>query len=492
MIKKAATTVVLFTAALVEAFGGAYLSPMYDDAQPVPEFHRECWHLYCSPVSNVAIAAPRGHAKSTALTHTFGLAAAVFRVESHILIVSATEDLSMAHLGDMSKELHDNDELRADFGIDTFLVDAKSEIIVRCTDGYEFRIIARGSNQKLRGMKWNGRRPGLILCDDMEEDEQVENIDRRAKFRKWVMRALMPLGRRGCKIRWHGTILHRDAMLSRLMKDASWQSRLYKAHASFSDFTDILWPEMWSEERLREKQAEYVNQFDPGGYSQEYLNDPLDNSEAYIKEEWFVNATENQRDAQRQVCAAADFAISKADKANRTSLTVGGKSVAGDIMPMDQIVGRFDSFEIVEEMFNIQKQWHPDIFWVEKGQIWLAVGPMVRKAMMDRDVYINVVEVASIKDKATRGRPFQRRMRGGGVVWPFEAHWYPGMKDEILHFTGNADATLDDQFDSMSLLVAGFETLSEVEEEDFESDEDRDFRSADPRVTGGRSEITGY
>lgn len=484
--------VVTLTAALIEAFGGSYLSPMYDDAQPVPEFHRECWDLYCSNRQNVAVAAPRGHAKSTALTHTYGLAVACFRVEPHILIVSATEDLSMAHLGDISKELHDNDELREDFGIDTFLVDAKAEIIVRCTDGYEFRIIARGSGQKLRGMKWNGRRPGLVLCDDMEEDEQVENIDRRAKFRKWAMRALMPLGRRGCKIRWHGTILHKDAMLSRLMADASWTSRLYKAHNSFSDFTGILWPEMWSEERLRQKQAEYVNQGDPAGYSQEYLNDPLDNSDAYIQDEWFIPMSDEDYETPKIFAAAADFAISKRDKANRTSLTVGGKCVENRISIVDQHVGRWDSHEIVEEMFAIQEQWNPAVFWVEKGQIWLAIGPMVRKEMLIRDTFINIVEVTPIKDKATRGRPFQRRMRNGGVRWADKAHWYPGMKDEILHFTGLSDAVLDDQFDSTALLVKGFETLAEVDEDDFESDEDRDMHAADPRQLQGRNAVTGY
>jgi len=485
-------TPVTLSARLVEAFGAAYLSPMYDDAQPVPPFHRECWTLYCSEEPNVGIAAPRGHAKSTALTHTFGLAAACWRAESHILIVSATEDLSMSHLGDISKELHDNEELRSDFGIVEFIVDAKSEIVVRCEDGYEFRIIARGAGQKLRGMKWKGRRPGLILCDDMEEDEQVENVDRRTKFSRWVMRALMPLGRRGAKIRWHGTILHRDAFLSKIMKNDSWVSRLFKAHRSFDDFSDILWPHMWSEERLKLKQKEYIGAGDPAGYSQEYLNDPLDSAEAYIQSGWFQPMTEYDYDSPKIICAAADFAISKKDRANRTSLTVGGKCAKNHLCPLDQRVGRMDSSEIVDELFDIHRQWHPAVFWVETGQIWLALAPMIRKKMLDEDTFINFVEVQSIADKAARGRPFQRRMRGGGIFWPTDAHWYEGMKDEILHFTGNADATLDDQFDSMSLLVAGFETLSNVEDGDFESDEEHDMRANDPRAHAGRDQYTGY
>ena len=41
-------------------------------------------------------------------------------------------------------------------------------------------------------MKWRGKRPGLIIADDLEEDEQVENKARREKFLRWVNRALIP------------------------------------------------------------------------------------------------------------------------------------------------------------------------------------------------------------------------------------------------------------------------------------------------------------
>ena len=59
---------------LIELFAGGFLSDMYDDPAPTPPFHRECWALYCSDHPLVAVAAPRFHAKSTALTHAFILA----------------------------------------------------------------------------------------------------------------------------------------------------------------------------------------------------------------------------------------------------------------------------------------------------------------------------------------------------------------------------------------------------------------------------------
>lgn len=486
------------TAELIEAFAGTFLSGMYDDVQPTPDCHREWWEMYCLPHAYIAVAAPRGHAKSTALTHDFGLASALFRIESHILVVSATEELAQAHLGDMAKELRDNDELRREFRISHFVVDSKGEIIIKCKPdaddpkGYEFRMIARGSGQKLRGLKWNGRRPGLILMDDLEEDEQVENFDRRAKFRKWVMRALLPLGRRQCKIRYHGTILHEDALLARVMDDSTWVTKLYQAHASFDDFSDILWPEMWSEARLRAVRQSYIEQGDPAGYSQEYLNDPFDNSEAYLRKDDFLEMKPNDYETEKKYAVGCDFAVSRADKANRTSFTVGGRDVNNLIHVVDQRVGRWDTLEWINELFILQDIHHPEVFFVEDGVIWKAIAPTLYKEMQRRNIWLNCYAINPTRDKATRGRPFQARMRAHGMRFDKRAEWYVPYEYELRRFTGHSDALLDDQFDSTATLVKGFEQLADLEADDFLTEVEEELLYNDPRKQTGRSAITGY
>jgi hypothetical protein len=481
-----------FNAALIEMFGGMFLSPMYDNVAPVPPFHRASWELYCGPSLFAGVAAPRGHAKSTALTHTFILANVLFRVESHVMLVSSSEELGMGQLGDIAKELRDNDELRDEFGISKFLTDSKSEIVVECTDGHQFRILARGVEQRVRGIKWKGRRPGLIVGDDMEEDEQVENIARRKKLSRWVNRAMIPMGRKGCKVRIHGTILHQDSLLARIMKSSQWDTLFFKAHAGFDDFSQILWPEMFDEKLLRQKRQLYIDDNDAAGYSQEYLNDPHDNEDAYLKKDWFLAMSDDDFDSSKLIGAAADFAISKKDAANRTSITIGGVDTKNTLNVIDQRVGRMDSEEIIEEIFSVNEQWHPDFFWVEGGQIWLALWPVIRTAMQKKNRFINFIVRTPIKDKASRGRALQKRMRGGGAKFNKSAYWYLGYEEELLRFTGISEATLDDQFDSTALLALGFEELPEVEEEDFEDEDLAYLRREDPRKTQGRNQVTGY
>ncbi len=482
------------TADHIEAFAGVFLSPLYDDAKPTPDFHREGWKLYCSPAPQCAIAAPREHAKSTAFTHDYILAEALFRHHQYIVLVSSTEEMAIEHLGDISKELHDNEDLIREFGITGFDIDQKTDIVCICKDGYKFRIIARGAGQKMRGRKWLGKRPSLILCDDLEDDEQVENNETRTKFRKWFFRALKPALRDGGVIRIHGTVLHEDSLLNRLMRDKTWQKLFYKAHASFDEFTQILWPEKFPEERLRAVRQSFIEQGDTSGYSQEYLNDPFDNSEAYLRRDDFLPMSEEDYKSEKVICAAADFAISKSDRANRTSFTIGGKDLLNVLHFIDQRKGRWDSREIIEELFLLEARWHPQIIFVEDGQIWKSIWPMIQREMQLRDTWMNFQAILPIKDKATRGRSFQKRHRSGACRFDKQASLYPDYEAENLRFTGIGEARLDDQFDSSALLSKGFDLVNEIEPEDVESAEETEFKlhSHQSRQEEGRSQVTGY
>lgn len=486
------TAPVILTSSLIEAFAGVYLSPMYDEPVKTPDFHRECWDLYCTAGVYAAVAAPRGHAKSTALTHDFGLATALFRVEDYIVIASATEELAIQHLGDIAMELRDNEEIIRDFQIDSLVTDAKTDIIVRFKDGHECRFIAKGSGQKMRGIKWRGKRPGLILCDDLEEDEQVESKDRRKKFSRWFNRALVPCLRRGGKIRVHGTILHEESLLARLMKADNWATRRFKAHLSNDEFVDILWPEMFSEARLRAIRANYINDGDPDGYAQEYLNDPRDSTEPYLRREDFLPMSDEDRHAEKRIRVGCDFAVSKADQANRTSFTVGGTRANNVTCIIDQRVGRWDTAQWIDELFVLQERYNPEAFFVEDGVIWKSISPALYREMELRGEWLNCFPILPVKDKAVRGRNYQKRMRAGSVRFDKEADWYPGFENENLRFTGYSEALLDDQFDSAAILFKGLDSLPDLEDDDFEADEEVEMRRQDPRRAAGRSQVTGY
>lgn len=481
------------TAELIESTAGIYLSRKYDQLKPTPEFHRECWQRYCGDSLACATAAPRGHAKSTALTHDYIIASVAWRVDNYVIIIGASEEKAIEHLQDIADEFRENEDIIRDFKIKGFLQDTKADIIVECQDGYQFRILARGAEQKIRGTKWRGARPSLIVGDDLEDDEQVENKERRKKFRKWFFRAAKMALRRGGRIRVHGTILHKDSLLNHLIHNSTWNSKCYKAHKSFSDFSEILWPEQFPESALRAIRQEFIDEGDSAGYSQEMLNDPRDDEKAYLLVEWFLPMPAEARDAWHKIGVGCDFAVSKKDAANRTSFTIGGKTIDNFIDILDVRVDRWDTKEWIDEMFSIHSRWNPEYWFVEDGVIWKAVWPTIREEMRDRDVWLNFVELQSITDKASRGRPMQKRMKAGGMRFDKETSWYEEHQEELLDFSATAEADLDDQFDSDVELVRGFDEIV-IEDEDQQTDEEVAWERevALQRQNDGRSETTGY
>lgn len=516
---------VQLTAEIIEAFAGTFLSPRYDALAATPAFHRLAWEAYCATDALVDLAAPREHAKTTACSFVFILAEIMFRVSDYVILVGSTEENAAEILSNITEECRENDDLREEFEIAELERDSQTDLIIRFRDGHRARVLARGAEQKIRGKMWNGKRPNLLVCDDMEDDEQVENKERRTKFRRWFFRAARQAVSRRGRIRVHGTILHEDSLLARLQKNKAWRSLFFKAHRSYDDFSDRLWPAAWSEARLRSRRQEFIEDGDSGGYSQEFLNDPQDNADAYLRKVGFVGMTPEDHQRPKVVYAAADFAVSKEDLANRTSFTIGGKCPLNLIHVIDQRVARWASFEIVPrldlsmnswsyiedersggfrvgwiiEMIFIQRLWNPEYFFVEDGVIWKAVKHMVYNQLREEDCPINIVEVPSIKDKATRGRPFQKRHRSGMMRYDMAGEWYAGYETELLRFTGSSQATLDDQFDSTSLLVAGYELYKPeaAEEEDFEEEEELSMRAAAHNrrqrgIGSGRSAVTGY
>lgn len=498
------------TAEMIEAFAGVYLSSRYDSPQPTPDFHRECWGRYCSDHPAAATAAPRNHAKSTGLTHDYILANVCFRVEDYVILVGASEEMAIEHLGDIANELRENEDLRRDFKIKDFLTEQKTDIIIECTDGHQFRIIARGAEQKIRGRKWRGKRPGLIVCDDLEDDEQVENKDRRRKFRRWFFRACKQALRDGGRIRVHGTILHEDSLLNHLIKNKAWKSKKYKAHRAFNDFSAILWPEKFPEERLRGIRDEFVAEGDAGGYSQEYLNEPGDNDEQYIRKEDMLPMVFTVKDRagdpveidyrghfKKRACGV-DFAISTEDSANRTAFVVGGKCLDGTICVEDVRVDRWDTKAIIDMFFEIADRWADDLndftFHVEDGVIWKTMWPVLKAEMKERDIYLKFEPRLPVKDKAVRGRPYQKRSKAGQMRYDKDADWYAEYESEILLFRVDAEALQDDQFDGTSWLVIGLQEVEVEDEDQLTEDEVHEAMMSQKMRAGGdgRSTTTGY
>lgn len=498
----------------VAGFVGSVLASRFDGQASSPPFHRELWELCTGPDKYVAAAAPRGHAKSTAITFGYGLATLLFRERKFMLIVSDTESQASMFLGMFKQELQENTTLidlfgikRNDKGLVEFSKNSETDVIVECNDGHKFRIIAKGAEQKLRGLIWNGSRPDIIICDDMENDELVMNKDRRKKMNDWFEGALLPsLADRGI-VRMVGTILHSDSLLERLMPNTSdkltvreslkeytsrrgmWKSVKYRAHNT--DFTELLWPSKKDPEFFKMKYQEAVQRGMTDVYSREYLNYPIDEAISFFKRNDFLPTDSEDQKRKLNFYITADLAISEEEKADYSVFVVGGIDENKRIHIKNVIRERMDGREIVDTFIALQRLYDPVAVGVEDMQISKSIGPFLREEMVRQNCYISLYSLKhGGKDKVTRARSIQARMRAHGVKFDKGADWYPLFENELLQFPRGKN---DDQVDAFAYLGLMLDLLIEAptQEEEEEEEYQKELETSGLHEQG-RNLTTGY
>ena len=427
--------------------------------------------------------------------------------------MSDTYKQAVQFLGEIKRELEFNVALRELFGIKEFLTDREDDVIVQLEDGHQFRIIALGSEQKVRGILWNGKRPDLIVGDDLENDEIVMNPDRRDKFNKWLFNALLPaMSHRGV-VRLIGTILHMDSALERLMpKDRDlvntahtdlkaymirpkdgWMSVRYDSHSD--DFSKLLWPIKWSEKKFRELQAMFAAQGNPEGYYQEYRNRPIDPSHTFFKRDDFGEFSNQDYEKTWEYAPtylSLDGAWTTKEKRDWTVLLIGTMDEQGILHIRHAIRDRLDPKETIDHICGLQDRFKFTTLLVGKGAYEKGIAPFLQEAMYRKSRFLHVEAIPETVDKRQRAVSIRGRMRVGGVKFNKKAHWYSDLEQELLEFDRGKH---DDQVDAMALFGLYLDKLmdapthKQIEELEIE-EENNKMVKFDGEL--GRSLITGY
>ncbi|CDN42077.1 Uncharacterized protein BN871_AT_00790 [Paenibacillus sp. P22] len=225
-----------------------------------PAFHRDI-AVIMDDVSNVntndkvAVAAPRSHAKSTYLSKAFPLREILYRKRKYEIIISETPAVSSGNLDWIAMQLKHNEKLRRDFGPlmspkqQENPKDNSSEFIAwEPQDNGIPRLLtkveAASTGQALRGRNWNGVRPDLIVCDDLEDvKSNAATAELREKMRNWFAQTVVPLGdpkgKRTAFV-YMGTTVHHEALLVHVLhKRSDFRSRVYRAIIDWPERMDL-------------------------------------------------------------------------------------------------------------------------------------------------------------------------------------------------------------------------------------------------------------
>jgi len=257
----------------------------------------------------LVIAAPRGNAKTTYVSQLFVLWCVLTGRKRYPFLLSDSTDQACGVLEGVKAELEVNRRLAQDWP-DATGQGPTWQVGVIVTRGGA-KIEAGGSGRRLRGRRHGAHRPDLVICDDLENDENVRTPEQRDKLEAWVDKAVEPLGPPdgSMDLIYVGTILHYDAVLSRKLKNPLWRHKVFRAiirpsahpdlweaweaelrnngeaaadafyaqaKADMDEGAEVLWPAVQPLVRLMKIKI----RIGQAAFDSEYLNDPVNQADA--------------------------------------------------------------------------------------------------------------------------------------------------------------------------------------------------------------------
>lgn len=297
----------------------------------------------------------------------------------------------------------------------------------------------------------------LVIDDPVKNREDAESQNNRDANWDWYTSTaytrLAPGG--GVLViltRWHD-----DDLAGRLLKATAeggdeWEVVRYPALAEeeeeFRKYGEALHPQRYDEESLdRIRKA-----VGPRDWSALYQQNPVSDDGDYFTRDMIQYFEEVDIDLdEMRFYAAWDLAIGKKDRNDYSVGMVIGVDSFDRLYVVDVVRGRFDGFELVEQILDLYEVWKPSIIGIEKGHIEMALGPFLEKRVRERGLYEAYFKDLKTgrRDKEARARAIQGRMQQGMVFLPKNQVWTGPLVAELLRFP---NGTHDDQVDALAWL----------------------------------------
>lgn len=450
---------------------------------------------------HLAIAAPRGEAKSTLVSQLFTLYCLVTQKKRYALIVMDSIDQAYPMLEAIKVELEFNQRLRVDFPeiAGQGRVWQAATIITKANQ----KVQVAGSGKKLRGLRHGAYRPDLVVLDDIENDEQVRSPEQRDKLHDWLKKTVLPLGAAGDKLDvvYIGTILHYDSVLNRTLSSKAWKTAKFKALIRQPDDMS-LW-DKWEDFYLNEGEAvadafysQNKSAMDKGAvvswaarpiltlmkirardghatFDSEYQNDPLSSDDAM-----FANALTYWTELPGELVyfGALDPSLGKAGASRDPSaILVGGyHRETGKLYVIEAQVKKRLPDLIIEDVIRMQKQYQCQRWFVETVQFQEFLKDELVKRSAQRGIPVPATATKPNTDKMLRIESLQPHMANGLILLHSSQ---ATLISQLRHFP---KADHDDGPDALEMLwrnavssSAAIEwiSISELDDSDWDEDE---------------------
>ena len=370
----------------IEVFGDFFLK--HHIRKKTPAFHKEIYKLYQGEDKRVAVVAPRGFSKSTITDLVYLLWIIVNKKANFIILASDTYSQAVLFLDALKAELESNDQLKAWYGDMTSNNWSEGEIVAN-----GIMIKAVGAGMKVRGLKYREHRPDLIVIDDLENDELVQSKERREKLERWFNGALVPSLAEGGRVIIIGTILHYDALLTKISRKDTYKEFKKRIYRAIMDGESI-WKEHKNVEQIEDLKKEYIDKGQGYLFYQEYMNDPVSGDNQKFKQEKFKYYTEQEIEKkQLNTFLTIDRAYSTQKTADYTAFIVVSVDRENNWYVRQAERFKGNEYEVRVKIFDMIAYWKPSKTGMEQKAFKYTFKLVLEEEMRKRNIFFQVEEL---------------------------------------------------------------------------------------------------
>lgn len=255
---------------------------------PFSVLHDRIFKVLEGPGYRKALAAPRGVGKTTLIKARVAKAI-LFREVSFIIYLSNSEGAAEMQTEHIKRMLQGNETITKLFGDVKFSQrGVKDSFSKKAWVAFgDVFVLPRGAGQQVRGLNWMGKRPGLIVVDDLENTDNIRSEDQRKRLKQWFYSDLMKTESRygtPAEFDYIDTIKHEDALLQNLIDAEDWISDVISiCDEEFNTYD----PNYMTTEEIKQSYAEHKAAGESDLFYMEYMNIPISLKDATFKPEYF-------------------------------------------------------------------------------------------------------------------------------------------------------------------------------------------------------------
>jgi len=424
----------------------------------VPEFHENAWqYLIQVAVEYIALALPRGHAKTT-LAKLAAVWYFLFTPFRFILYVSNTFAVASEACKDIVKYMQGLN-FEAAFGPLDFNTEQHGKGFYKFTlmtfdetgaPRVKFCILKPlGAGQQVRGTNIDNTRPELAVVDDLEDNDNTATPLLQNKLKRWFFGDfLKALSSKFRKVIYLGNMLSNKSLLHHFCTNSDeWHSM--RLGCLLSDGKP-LWPEIWPLARIAKDYLEYQKLKLIGLWFAEMMNLPIADGNLLIQPEEIPYKPEMVPGEQEMAFITVDTAISQKAWGNDTALVVHAfKGQSWQIVEV--VAGQFSPDQVFHLLVELCRKWRTKCVGIEQTALQMALKFLFEVMMTVHKFNFEVYEIPhKNKSKTERLAVFCSAMREG--QWSLSEGDFI-VTQQLLQYDPTKDNNEDDIIDSASMGI---------------------------------------